>query len=189
MSFFPFSFFFLFSLSSKPVSCNITITSTSCHPHTGDILSVPPQHCNYCTNPVATTTTAMSPFVGTPTTCCTHPHTCCGHTSHPTTIALTVPSEPKKASDKLFPLFFPFIFNGAGHLPLLNTGLLHPPWHTSTHPTSPCVHAGHPFAVAISTAATTSMPLQPAPPHQPHRPTTGITQLCHTDRGCKRCKG
>ncbi len=43
-------------------------------------------------------------------------HASWAHTSHPTAIALTVPSAPKKASDKSFPLFFPFIFNGAGHL-------------------------------------------------------------------------
>src|SRR6266702_979711 len=58
--------FFLFSLSSEPVSCDVIIfvTSTSPRPHTGDILSAPPQHCNYCTNPVAATTAATSPFAG-----------------------------------------------------------------------------------------------------------------------------
>ncbi len=75
--------FFLFSLSSKPVSCDviIIIASTSPHPHTGDILSVPPQHCNYHTNPMAATTTTTSPFAGSqaPTELALS-HTRCGHT-------------------------------------------------------------------------------------------------------------
>ncbi len=37
-------FFFLFSLTSEPVSCDVVIVtaSTSPHPHTGDIPSAPP---------------------------------------------------------------------------------------------------------------------------------------------------
>jgi len=53
-----------------------------------------------------------------PSTHCTHPHTCRGHTQ------ATLPLSPslclvhlKKASDKSFPLFFHFVFNSAGHLP------------------------------------------------------------------------
>ncbi len=179
-SFFPFSFLFLFlflflfPLSSEPVSCNITVTVTSTlpHPHTGDIPSAPPQHHNYRTNPMAATTTTMSPFAGMPTTCCICPHTCHGHTQ-----ATPLPSpslclvHPKKPQISHFPLF--------------------PPSSLTVQDTSPCVHAGLPFAVAITiaTTATTLRPLQPAPPHQPHRPTTGVTRLCHTDRGCKRCTG
>src|SRR6266702_997915 len=114
--------FFLFSLSSKPVSCDviIVVASTSPRPHTGDIPLVPPQHHNYCTNPVATTTTAMSPFAGSqaPT------GLALSHMRHGHTQATPLPSPSlclvhlKKASDKSFPLFFPFVFNGAGHLPL-----------------------------------------------------------------------
>ena len=120
--FFFFFFFFLFSLSSEPVSCDIAVAvaSTLPCPHTGDILSAPPQHHNYHTNPMATPTTAMSHV-----TLCRHAnhllhlpsHASWAHTSHPTAIALTVPSAPKKSSDKTFPLFSPFIFNSAGHLP------------------------------------------------------------------------
>ena len=113
-------FFFLFSLSSKPVSCNVVVVvvSTSPRPHTGDILSAPPQYHNYHTNLVATTTAAMSPFAGSQAPAglaLSHMH--CGHTQ------ATPPPSPslclvhlKKASDKSFPLFFPFIFNSAGHL-------------------------------------------------------------------------
>ncbi len=174
-SFLFFSFlFFSFSLSSEPVSCNIavTITSTLPCPHTGDIPLVPPQHHNYCTNPMAATTTATSPFVGMPTTCCTCPHTRCGHTQ---ATPLLSPSlclvHPKKPQISHFPFFFP-------------SSLM-------VQDTSPCTYAGCPFAitVTIATTATTSMPLQSAPPHQPHHPTTGVTQLCHTNRGCKRCTG
>src|SRR6266702_4316147 len=45
--------FFLFSLSSEPVSCDVVVvvTSTSPRPHTGDIPSAPPRHRNYRTNP------------------------------------------------------------------------------------------------------------------------------------------
>src|SRR6266702_1234808 len=64
-----------------------------------------------------------------------------------------------------------------------------PPSSLTVQDTSPRAHAGRPFAVAVATTATTSRPLQPAPPHQSHRPTTGVTRLCHTDRGCKRCTG
>src|SRR6266702_4904 len=58
--------FFLFSLSSKLVSCNVIVVaaSTSPHPHTGDIPLAPPQHHNYCTNLMAATTAATSPFAG-----------------------------------------------------------------------------------------------------------------------------
>src|SRR6266702_2106042 len=58
--------FFLFPLSSEPVSCNVIIiaASTLPHPHTGDIPLAPPQHHNYRTNLVAATTTTTSPFVG-----------------------------------------------------------------------------------------------------------------------------
>src|SRR6266702_5956504 len=64
--FFPFLFFILFSLSSKPVSCNITITiaSTLPHPHTGDIPLVPPQHHNYCNIAIAITSTLPHPHTG-----------------------------------------------------------------------------------------------------------------------------
>src|SRR6266702_1257974 len=46
------SFFFLFSLSSKPVSCDVVViaTSTLPRPHTGNIPLAPPRHCNYRTN-------------------------------------------------------------------------------------------------------------------------------------------
>ncbi len=62
-----------------------------------------------------------------------------------------------KAPDKSFPFLPSFIFNGAGHPPPLTQACCTPPWHTSTHPTSPHAHAGHPFTVATTT--TTSMPL------------------------------
>src|SRR6266571_5777595 len=44
--------FFLFFLSSEPVSCDVVVvaTSTSPRPHTGDIPSAPPRHRNYRTN-------------------------------------------------------------------------------------------------------------------------------------------
>src|SRR6266702_2507971 len=165
-----FFFFFLFSLSSEPVSCDIAVAvaSTLPCPHTGDIPSAPPQHHNYHTNPVAATTAATSPFAGMPTTCCTRPHTRRGHTqaTPPPSPSLCL-VHPKKPQISHFPFF--------------------PPSSLTVQDTSPRAHAGCPFAVA--TTATTSRPLQPAPPHQPHRPTTGVTRLCHIDRGCKRCTG
>src|SRR6266571_9471918 len=58
-SFFPFSFFFIFSLSSEPVSCDIGVTSTSPHPHTGDIPSARHQpHRRH----LDTATTAPTPW-------------------------------------------------------------------------------------------------------------------------------
>src|SRR6266702_2814939 len=58
--------FFLFSLSSEPVSCDVVVVaaSTSPRPHTGDIPSAPPRYHNYRTNLVAATTAATSPFAG-----------------------------------------------------------------------------------------------------------------------------
>src|SRR6266702_2077153 len=122
-------------------------------------------------------------------------HASRAHTSHPAAVALAAPSAPKKAPDKSFPFFFSFIFNGAGHPPPLTPPLpptpasRTPPPVARKHPppTPPRAHAGHPFALATTT--TTSMPLRPAPPHRPRRPTTGVTRLCHTDRGCRRCAG
>src|SRR6266702_1703908 len=113
--------FFLFSLSSEPVTCDVVfvVASTSPRPHTGDIPSAPPRHRNYRTNPVAATTAATSPFAGSQAPAgLALSHTRRGHTQ------ATPPPSPslclvhlKKASDKSFPLFFPFVFNGAGHLP------------------------------------------------------------------------
>ncbi len=113
----PFSLFlfFLFSLSSEPVSCDIAIASTSPRPHTGDIpspppstLSPPPRHRNYCTNPMAATATTTSPLAGTPTTRCTCPHTRRRHTQ-----ATPLPSPSlflahlKKPQISHFPFFSP----------------------------------------------------------------------------------
>ncbi len=130
--FFPFLFFFffffLFSPSSEPVSCNIAVAvaSTLPRPHTGDIPSAPPQHHNYCTNPVAATTTATSPFAGMPTTCCIRPHTRRGHTqaTPPPSPSLCL-VHPKKPRISHFPLFSPSSL--------------------TVQDTSPCVHAGHPL--------------------------------------------
>src|SRR6266702_4389502 len=136
---------------------------------------------------VAATTAATSPFAGSQAPAGLA-HTRRGHTQ------ATPPPSPslclvhlKKASDQSFPLFSPFVFNGAGHP--LDTGPLHSPWHASTHPTSPRAHAGRPFAVVVATTTTTSMPLRPAPLPRPRRPTTSVTRPRHTNRGCKRCAG
>ncbi len=97
---------------------------------------------------------------GEPSTHCTCPHTHHGHTQ------ATLPLSPslclvhlKKASDKSFPLFFPFVFNGAGHLP-----------STQARCTPHGTQASIPPPLMRMQAA-----LQP--------------RLCHTDRGCKRCAG
>src|SRR6266702_1524404 len=134
--FFPFLFFILFSLSSKPVSCNITFTisSTLPHPHTGDIPLVPPQHHNYCTNPVATTTAATSPFVGLPTTCCIHPYPCHGHTqATPLPSPLLCLVHPKKPQISHFPFYFP--------LSLMVQDIS--PQHRPVSPPMACKHPPH----------------------------------------------
>src|SRR6266702_1542860 len=107
-----------------------------------------------------------------------HPpsHVSRAHASHPAAITLAVPSAPKKAPDKSSPFFFSFIFNGAGHPPPLDTGLFHPP--------VACKHPPHLPSRACMP------PIRP--PHNHHHlnaSMTGVTQLCHTDRGCKRCAG
>src|SRR6266702_5941418 len=168
----PFSLFlfFLFSLSSEPVSCDIAVTSTSPRPHTGDIPSPlpstpspPPRHCNYCTNPVAATTAATSPLAGTPTTRCTRPHTCRGHTQ---ATPLLSPSlflaHLKKPQISHPPFFSPSFLTVKDTLPPPPPSSRNIPWHTSTHPTSPRLHACHRFALPTTTP--TSMPLRPASP-------------------------
>src|SRR6266702_4241889 len=110
------SFFFLFSLSSEPVSCDIIIVATSTlpRPHTGDIPSAPPQHCNYCTNYNHHHVT----LCGEPSTHWTCPHMHHGHTqATPPPLPSLCLVHLKKASDKSFPLFSPFVFNGAGRFP------------------------------------------------------------------------
>src|SRR6266571_7420036 len=87
-----------------------------------------PSHRRY---PVGATSTPQLPhqprgrynrrhvtLCGEPSIHCTRPHTRRGHTQ------AALPPLPslclvhlKKASDKSFPLFFPFVFNSAGHLP------------------------------------------------------------------------
>ena len=54
-----------------------------------------------------------------------HPpsHVLQAHTSHPVTIAITVPCTPIKAPDKSFPFLSSFIFNGAGHPPCVTLPL------------------------------------------------------------------
>src|SRR6266702_3987105 len=62
------------------------------------------------------------------------------------------------------------------HRPPLDTGLLHPP--------VACKHPPHLPSRACMP------PIRP--PHNHHHlnaSTTGVTRLCHTDRGCKRCAG
>ncbi len=168
----PFSLFlfFLFSLSSEPVSCDIAVTSTLPRPHTGDIPSLPPstpspppRHCNYCTNPVAATTAATSPLAGMPTTRCTRPHTRRGHTQ-----ATPLPSPSlflahlKKPQISHPPFFSPSFLMVQDTLPPSTQACCTLPWHASTHPTSPRAHACHPFA--LPTTTTTSMPLRLASP-------------------------
>src|SRR6266571_4512980 len=148
------SFFSFFSLSSEPVSCDVVVTaSTSPRPHTGNIPSAPPRHCNYLTNLMAATTTTTSTLCGEPSTCWTCPHMRCRHTQ------ATLPPSPslclvhlKKASDKSFPLFFPFVFNGAGHLPSTQAHCTPHGTQTPTPPPLTCMQA------------TLSLSLSPQPP-------------------------
>ncbi len=161
------SLFFLFSLSSELVSCDVIATSTLPRPHTGNIPLAPPRHHNYHTNLMAATTATTSPFAGSQApaglalTCImgTHKPPC-----HRRPLLCLV--HLKNASDKSFPLFLPFVFNGAGHLPSTQARCT-PLWHASTHPTSPRVHAGRPFAIAVATTTTTSMPLRLVPLPRP----------------------
>ncbi len=175
--------FFLFSLSSEPVSCDVVVfvASTSPRPHTGDIPSAPPRHRNYRTNPVAATTAATSPFAGSRAPAgLALSHTRRGHTQ------ATLPPSPslclvhlKKASDKSFPLFFPFVFNGAGHLPSTQAVALpvarkHPP-HLPSRACRPpfrrrCRHNHH-HLNASTTGATspTSSPYNRRHPTSPHK--------------------
>ncbi len=174
----PFLFIFIFIfISFFPFHLNLAATSLSPSPPPAS-----PSHRRY---PVGATSTPQLPhqprghYNRHHVTLCGHAnhllhppsHASWAHTSHPAALALTMPSAPKKASISHFPFF--------------------PPSSLTVQDTSPRAHAGCPFAVAIAivTTATTSRPLQPAPPHQPHHPTTGVTRLCHTDRGCKRCTG
>ncbi len=151
--FFSFLFFFFYSLSSEPVSCDIAVAVASTSPRS---------HRQY---PIA----ATSSLVGTPTTRCTHPHMGCGHTQ-----ATPLPSPSpclvhlqKKPQISHFP-FFPFIFNGAGHLPLVRMQAA-----PSPSPQPPPLHCLYDWRHFTDPVAAT----------------TGVTRLCHTDRGCKRCAG
>src|SRR6266702_3687733 len=199
--------FFLFSLSSEPVSCDVVavVASTSPRPHTGDIPSAPPRHRNYRTNPVAATTAAMSPFAGSQAPAgLALSHTRRGHTQ------ATPPPSPslclvhlKKASDKSFPLFFPFVFNGAGHLP--STQARCTPCGTQT-PTPPplarmqapqCLYDRRPFPdpVALQPASpdfatqTGGAKGALAPTISARPPFAHPPPLCRSShsRGCPRC--
>ncbi len=123
---------------------------------------------------------------GEPSTRCTRPHMRRRHTQ-----ATLPPSSSlclvhlKKASDKSFPLFFPFVFNSAGHLPL-----------TQARCTPRGTQASIPPPLArMQAALSPSLSPQPPPPQclydQRHFPDLITLQprLCHTDRGCKRCTG
>ncbi len=147
-------FFFLFSLSSEPVSCDVVVVaiSTLPRPHTGDIPSAPPRHCNYRTNRGRYNCCHVT-LCREPSTRWTCPHTRCRHTQ------ATLPPLPslclvhlKKASDKSFPLFSPFVFNGAGHFP--STQARCTPCGTQA-PTPPPL---------VRMQATPSLSLSPQPP-------------------------
>src|SRR6266702_3501952 len=120
----PFLFIFIFIfISFFPFHLNLAATLLSPSPPPAS-----PSHRRY---PVGATSTPQLPhqprgrYNRRHVTLCGHAnhllhppsHASWAHTSHPAAVALTMPSAPKKASDKSFPPFSPFIFNGAGHLP------------------------------------------------------------------------
>jgi len=178
-------FFFLFSLSSKPVSCDnviiVVTTSTSPCPHTGDIPSAPPRHRNYRTNHGCYNCHHVT-LCREPSTCWTRPHTRCRHTQ------ATPPPSPslclvhlKKASDKSFPLFSPFVFNGAGHFPSTQAhctphGMQAPPPHLPSCACWPplCCHHRHNHHHLNASTTTSATSLTPSlynrcHPTLPHR--------------------
>src|SRR6266702_2708640 len=138
--------------------------------------STPPQHCNYRTNPVATTTTATSPLAGTPTTRCTRPHTRRGHTQAIPPLSPFL-AHLKKPQISHFPFFSPSSLT-VQDTPL-DTGLLHPPV-ARKHPPHlhsracrpPLRHCHHNHLLNASTTGATSP--TPSPynwrlPTLPHR--------------------